>query len=59
MKLGSPKGETNMSCVDDYESVIYAIVQTVNLSANNSLTVVKTTIKLDSHSDTCVVCTIV
>ena len=53
--LGSSKGEANTSYVDDYESAICASVQTVNLSAHNSLIVVKTKIELDSHADTCVV----
>ena len=43
-----------MSCVDD-EGVICISVQTVHFSAPNSLPVVETKIKLDSHADICVV----
>ena len=43
-----------MNCVEN-DSVIYAGVQTVQLCAQNSLTVIKTKIELDSHADTCVV----
>ena len=53
--LGSSKGETNASCVDDYESATCANMQTVHLSAHNSLAVVNTKIELDSHVDTFVV----
>ena len=43
-----------MSCVDVYEDEICISVQTVHLSAQKSLTAVKTEIKIDSHADTCV-----
>ena len=52
--LGSSKGEIDTSCVDD-KSAIYISMQTVHLSAHNSLAVVETKIDLNSHADTCVV----
>ena len=48
------KAETNVCCIDN-ESTISSSVQTVHLNAHNSLAVVKTKVKLDSHADTCVV----
>ena len=44
-----------MSCVGKYDNVICVSVQTVHLSAQNSLAVVKAKIELYSHADTCVV----
>ena len=43
-----------MSSVDN-DAVIYASVQTVQLSAQNSLAFVKTKVELDSLVDTCAV----
>ena len=52
--LGTSKGETNTSCVDN-ESTICASVQAVHLSAHDSLAIVKTEKELDLNADTCVV----
>ena len=48
--------ETNMSCVYHYDSAICVSMQTVHLSAQNSLAVAETNMELDSHADTCIVC---
>ena len=48
------KGKVITIIVDD-AAAICTCVQTVQLSAQNSLVVVKTKIELDSHADTCVV----
>ena len=48
------KGKIITITVDD-DAAICSSVQIVQLSAQNSLTVVKTEIELESHADTCVV----
>ena len=46
--------DINMSCVDEH-TVSYVSVQTVQLSAQKCLAVVKTKTALNSHTDACVV----
>ena len=52
--LRSLKCEVNMSC-EDKNIVSGTSMQTIQLGAQKSLTVIKTKIKLHSHADNCVV----
>ena len=54
LTLRLSKRKVTKSCVEN--TVSCTNVQTVQLHAQEGLTVVKTKIELDSHSDACVVC---
>ena len=49
--LRSSKEDINTRCVDEY-TVSFASVKALHLSAQKSLTVVKTKTEFDSHADT-------